>query len=151
MDNKHTSNFKVVQNFSLLYFLFCLFSLLCSVGNFKVSREYTCQHIDIDKENTTEFWGYALMSTVLKINLVLCVWLPISWMPHVHILLVPTTLSYSAKYYHRPSSYAYCFNRVSQRGTSMPPVQRNYGDLFYLNNRTSISGRQGKQIYGLLL
>ena len=38
------------------------------------------------------------------------------------------TLSYSAKDYYRPSSYAYCFYQVSQRGTSMPPVQTTYGD-----------------------
>ena len=72
----------------------------------------------------------SLMSMVVIINMVLCAILPISWMPHAHILLVPTTLSYSAKDYHRPSSYAYCFYQVSQRGTSMPPVQRTYGDCF---------------------
>ena len=72
----------------------------------------------------------SLMSTVVIINMVLCAILSIIWMPHTHILLVPTTLSYSAKDYHRPSSYAYCFYQVSQRGTSMPPVQRTYGDCF---------------------
>ena len=54
----------------------------------------------------------------------LCIKLPISCMPHAHILLAPTTLSYYNDY-HRPSTYAYSFNQVSQRGTSMPPVQRS--------------------------
>ena len=88
------------------------------------------------------------MSTVVIIRMGLCIELPTSWMPHAHILLAPTTLYYSAKDYQRPSLYAYCFYQVSQRGTSMPPVQRS--KEIFLNFWTSIPGRQGKQTDGLL-
>ena len=71
-----------------------------------------------------------------------------SCLPHAHILLAPTTLYYSAKYYQRPSLYAYCFYQVSQRGTSMPRVQRPKEISLYF--WTSISGRQGQQTNGLL-
>ena len=68
------------------------------------------------------------------------------------MLLAPTTLSYYNDY-QRSSTYAYSFNQVLQRGTSIPPVQRfkEINCIWFLDFdrsqlRTSIPGRHGKQI-----